>query len=125
MKRLWLLSVLIPLSGCVRLSTYRKLQGQQQETAQSLQSSQADNAKLQQKNDALSSDLDAARKQMADLVLDLKSDLAQAQAGISSAMNRLNGQNADGSGAQKTAAPAAAPAAATSKPSSPPAAAPH
>ncbi|HVA67043.1 MAG TPA: hypothetical protein VNK24_08995 [Elusimicrobiota bacterium] len=117
MKRLWILSVLIPFSGCVRLSTYRKLQGRQQETAQSLRVSQSDNAKLQKQNDALSSDLDTARKQMAELVSDLKSDLAQAQAGIAAAMNRLNGQNAESSGAEKTVATPAPAAVSSAKPS--------
>ena len=104
MKRLWLLSVLIPFSGCVRLSTYRKLQSQQQETAQSLQASQADKMKLRQQNDTLSADLVAARRQMTELVSGLKSDLARAQAGIAAAMNRLNQQNAAAPAAGGTAA---------------------
>ncbi len=119
MKRFWLLSVLIPMTGCVRLSTYRKLQSQQQETAQSLQASRADNVKLQQKNDKLSSDLAETKKQLANLISDLKSDLVQAQAGITSAMDRLAQQKTD---SEPASAAASAPADSKPSPVAPPAA---
>ena len=89
MKSLPFFSVLIVASGCVRLSTYRKLQDRQEQTAQDLRRTQARVDELKQDNDKLSAELSRARKEMKVLVSDMHSDLEQAQKGIAAAFQLL------------------------------------
>lgn len=77
-------------AGCVRLSKYRALQTQENQAVLNLQAAQTQNAALKQENDKLSTDLEAARRQLVDLAVDLKADLAQAQDSIATALKRLD-----------------------------------
>ncbi|MDE2292196.1 MAG: hypothetical protein KGL53_08945 [Elusimicrobia bacterium] len=120
---------LVSASGCVSASKYKALQEQQTRTAQDLKDSQAHAAdaekqaaaakqqadSLAQEKAQLTTALAAARKDMADLVSGLGTDLAQAQKGIESALKRLKQDKADAKGSSSPAGSAGWNPAATPK----------